>query len=152
MKTCMLALLLLLESSMALARGMTTREAECLSQIKDETDFVISRINLIHRDFEKQVKQSAIGDFKSGDYSTVGLLDNTIRKYHRKLVHRFKNYPFRYRAKINSSKSGRSRACLAEELRTESVGAIHDFELTWQETLRKAEKNVIYFQQLDELR
>ena len=86
MKRRMLALLLVLASAHVLASGMSAQQVACLSQIKDETDFIISRINLIHRGYEKQLKHTALGKFKSGDYSTIGLLDNTIRKYHRKLV------------------------------------------------------------------
>jgi len=151
-KKCMLAVLLLLESSLVLARGMSTQEAECLSRIKDETDFIISRINLIHRDYEKQVKDSAIAKFKSGDYSTIGLLDNTIRKYHRKLVHRYKNYPFRYKSRIKTSRHAGSKQCLVDELRYESVGAIHEFELSWRKALHQAKQNARYFKQMDDIK
>jgi hypothetical protein len=151
MKKCMLAVLVLMCSTQVLARGMSTQEAVCLSRIKDETDFIISRINLIHRDYEKQVKDSAFAKFKSGDYSTIGLLDNTIRKYHRKLVHQYKNYPFRYESRIKAMRHAGSKHCLVDELRGESVGSIHEFELSWQKALRQAKKNAMYFKQMDDI-
>jgi len=149
MKRSVLMLVILLASCYVQARGLTAQEATCLSQIKDETDFIISRINLIHHDYEHQLKQTSLGKFKSGDYSTIGLLDNTIRKYHRKLVKRLKGYPFRYQARIKGSSPKASKACLAERLRNESVGTIHEFELSWQKVLQEAEKNASYFQQID---
>ncbi len=149
MKGRMLVLVFLLASCHVQARGLTAQEATCLSQIKDETDFIVSRINLIHRDYEKQVKHTGLGKFKSGDYSTIGLLDNTIRKYHRKLVKRLKGYPFRYQTGIKASRQKPSKACLAKQLRNESVGTIHEFELSWQKALQEAEKNASYFQQID---
>jgi len=152
MKKQLLPMFLLLFSQPAFARDMSPQEAVCLSQIRDETDFIISRINLIHTDYEKQLKQTALGKFKSGDYSTIGLLDNSIRKYHRKLVHKFKKYPFRYQAKIKASHRSGSKRCLADQLRTEAVGTIHGFEISWQKALEQAEKNASYFQQVDELK
>lgn len=121
----------------------------CLSQIRDEADFIISRINLIHRDYEQQVKHSAFGKFKSGEYSTTGLLDNTIRRYRQKLVKRLKDYPFRYRDTIKSSRHAAGKHCLAGMLHSESVGTIHEFELSWQKVLREAEKNAGFFQRID---
>ena len=116
---------------------------------RHETDFIISRINLIHRGYEKQLKHTALGKFKSGDYSTIGLLDNTIRKYHRKLVKDLKAYPFRYRRRIKAAHGAGSKHCLADSLRNESVGTIHKFELGWQKALQEAKKNASYFQQVD---
>lgn len=152
MKTYLLAVLLTMGASQVLAQELSANEAECLSQIKDEADFIVSRINLIHRDYEKRIKRSALGKFKSGDYSTISLLDNTIRKYHRKLVYKIKNYPFRYQTKIKASHRAGKQRCLAKQLRDESVGTIHEFELSWEKTLHQAEKNAHYFQQLDEIR
>jgi len=152
MKKQLLPMFLLLLSQPAFARDMSPQEVVCLSQIRDETDFIISRINLIHSDYEKQLKQSALGKFKSGGYSTIGLLDNSIRKYHRKLVHKFKKYPFRYQAKIKAAHHSGGKRCLAEQLRTEAVGTIHEFEISWQKALEQAEKNASYFQQVDELK
>ena len=149
MKRRMLALLLILASAHVLASGMSAQQVACLSQIKDETDFIISRINLIHRGYEKQLKHTALGKFKSGDYSTIGLLDNTIRKYHRKLVKDLKAYPFRYRRRIKVAHGAGSKRCLADSLRNESVGTIHKFELGWQKALQEAKKNASYFQQVD---
>lgn len=151
MKHCMLGLMLLLGSMPVLARGLTAREVECLREIRDEADFIVSRIDLINHDYEKQIRHSALGKYKSGDYSTIGLLDNTIRKYHRKLVRQYKNYPFRYKTRVKASPRTGSRHCLVQELRNESVGAIHQFELGWQKTLEKARKNASYFQQIDDM-
>lgn len=146
-----LALLLVLATFHTQAREMSAQEAACLSQIREETDFIISRINLIHRNYEQQLKHSALGKFKSGDYSTIALLDNTIRKYHRRLVRRLKDYPFRYRDKIaDAHRSGRKR-CLADRLRNESVGTIHKFELSWQKVLHAAEENAGYFQEMEDI-
>lgn len=147
MKLCLLAVLLVLVSLPTQAQELSPREAECLSQIKAEADFIVSRINLVHREYEDQVKHSGLGKFKSGGYSTVRLLDHTIRKYHRRLVHKIENYPFRYERGLKSG----HRYCLAQELSDESVGTIHEFELRWQKTLREARKNARYFKQLDEM-
>jgi hypothetical protein len=152
MKRCLFTVLLLLSAGSVLARGMTAQEVECLSQLQDESDFIVSRINLIHSSYEKQVEDSHLAKFKSGDYSTIGLLDNTIRKYRRKLVHQIKNYPFRYEAKIQASHRAVSKRCLVKQLRDESVGTIHEFEISWEKTLKQAQRNASYFQQLDRLR
>lgn len=149
MKKHLLPMFLLLVSQYAFARDLSPQEVVCLSQIRHETAFIISRINLIHTDYEKQLKHTAVGKFKSGDYSTIGLLDSTIRKYHRKLVHKFKRYPFRYQAKIKASHRSGSKRCLADQLRTEAVGTIHEFELSWQKVLEQAENNASYFKQVD---
>lgn len=149
MKKHLVSALLLMMAPQVFARGMSAQEVECLSQIREETDFIISRINLIHSGYEKQLKRSPLVQFKSGDYSTIGLLDNTIRKYHSKLVHQFKNYPLRYQARIKASHYSGSRRCVAQQLRDESVGTIHEFELSWQKALRQAEQNASYFKQVD---
>lgn len=151
MNQYLLVVLLLLAALPAQARDMSSRETECYKQIKDEADFIVSRINLIHHDYENQVKQSALGRFKSGDYSTIKLLDNTIRKYHRKLVHKIKNYPFRYERRLRKERHHRHAHCLAQDLRNESVGTIHEFELNWRKALRQARKNARYFKQLDNM-
>ena len=151
MKKHLVSVFLVLIAQHAFARGMSAQESVCLSQIKDETDFVISRINMIHKEFEQQVKHSSLAKFKSGDYSTIGLLDNTIRKYHRKLVHQIKKYPFRYRAKIQASNRPASNRCLVEQVRIESVGRIHEFELSWQRAIEQAERNASYFKQVDDI-
>ena len=151
MKKHVLAMLLLLLVQHAFARGMSAQEAVCLGQIKDETDFIISRINIIHKGYEDQVKKSEFGKFKSGDYSTIGLLDNTIRKYRRKLVHKYKKYPYRYKADIKSSHRKASKPCLVEQLRIESVGSLHEFELSWQRAIEQAKKNAGYFKQVDDI-
>ena len=140
---------MLLGTSLASARDMSAKEMKCLGQIRDETDFIVSRINLIHRDYEKQVKQSALGKYKSGNYSTHELLDNTIRKYHRKLLHKIKRYPFHYEARVKATPRSKSQPCLAEQLRDESIGMIHHFEVSWEKTLRQAQENAHFFRQVD---
>lgn len=149
MKTCMLVVLWGALSTTALAKGMTAKQAECYSQIKQEAAFIVSRINLIQRDYEGRVKHSALGVFHSGGYSTRKLLDNTIRQYHRKLVHRIENYPIRYAARLGQ---GRHATCQASNLQDESVGTIHKFELSWQKALSQARKNARYFSQLNKMR
>ena len=151
MKKHVLTLILLLFVHHAFARGLSAQEAVCLSQIKDETDFIISRINMIHKGYEEKVKQSDFAKYKSGDYSTIGLLDNTIRKYHRKLVRKYKKYPFRYQSKIQASNHTGSSHCFAEQVRVESVGSIHEFELSWERALEQAEKNASYFKQVGDI-
>lgn len=151
MKLSLLTLLMVLASSGALARGLTAQQSRCLSQIRNETDFIISRIDLIHRDYEQKIKRTDLGKFKSGDYSTVGLLDNSIRKYHRTLVKRLKKYPFQYRKRIRKSHHKSEKPCLAEQLRDQSVGTIREFELSWEKTMRKAKDNASYFKQVDGL-
>ena len=151
MNKMMLAVLLGLLATAALARDMTTRQAECYGRIKQEADFIVSRINLIHRDYESRLKRSAIGGFKSGQYSTTRLLDNTIRRYHRKLVRRLKNYPFRYEASLRGAQGSKHAPCLARKLQNESVGTIHEFEVSWQRAFRKARDNARYFRQLDNM-
>lgn len=152
MKQCLLAMLLILASLPAWAKGMSSRDAKCIRQIKEEADFIISRINLIHRDYENRVKHSALGHFRSGDYSTIKLLDNTIRKYHRRLVHQIKNAPLRYQARLKAGHHTKHALCLAQKLRDESVGTIHEFELSWEKALRQANKNARYFKRLDEMK
>jgi hypothetical protein len=151
MKKHYLSVLLLLFAQHAFARGMSAQEAVCLSQIKDETDFIISRINMVHKGYEEKVKQSGLAQYKSGDYSTIALLDNTIRKYHRKLVRKYKKYPFRYQKKVTASSHSGSTHCLAEQVRVESVGSIHEFELSWQRAFEQAQKNASYFTQVGDI-
>jgi len=149
-KLCLLLGLLVLPQ-IALAAGLNASESECLSRIRDEVDFIVSRLNLIHRSYEKQVSDSALGQFKSGGYSTVTMLDNTIRKYHDRLVRRIRKYPFQYKSRLKSVHLTGSRRCLAERLRAESVGTIHEFELSWQKALRQAQDNAVYFRRMDHI-
>lgn len=149
MKTYMLAVLLGLLPTMVQAQEMTARESACYGRIKQEADFIVSRINLIHRDYENRLKHSGLGRFQSGSYSTRKLLDNTIRQYHRRLVHRIQNYPIRYTDRLRHRQHRKPPRCLAGKLQNEAIGTIHQFELSWQKALRQARKNARYFSQLD---
>lgn len=152
MKQGLLALLLIMASWPVLAQDMSAREAKCYHRIKNEADFILSRINLIHREYENQVKHSGLARFKSGSYSTSQLLDNTIRKYHRRLVHQIRNYPIRYATRLRQGQHLQHPTCLASSLQDESVGTIHEFELSWQKALRQARNNARYFKQLNGMR
>lgn len=152
MRQGLLVLLLFVTSLPVLAREMSGRQAQCYKRVRDEATFIVSRIDLIQHQYENQVKRSGLGKFKSGAYSTSKLLDNTIRKYHRKLVRKFKNYPIRYASQLRLGQHPKSPHCLAAYLQDESVGTIHEFELSWQQALRQARKNARYFKQLDKMR
>lgn len=151
MKQSLLVLLLVAVSSSVLAQGMSVRQMACYKRIRDEADFIVSRINYIHREYEHKVKQTGLGRFKAGSYSTTKLLNNSIRKYHRKLVHKFRNYPIRYATRLRLGQHLKSSPCLAGRLENESVGTIHEFELSWQKALSQARTNARYFKQLDEM-
>ena len=146
-----IALVLVLISHPASARELMPQEKQCLKQIREEADFILSRIDVVHQEYENKIKATGLTDFKSGNYSTIGLLDNTIRKYHRDLVHKVKSYPFNYKAKISNSKQKRKKRCMADKLQADAVGTIHGFELHWQKAFRQAEKNANYFRNVDSL-
>lgn len=152
MNRTLLLVCVFLQALMVYAQGVSAKEAECLNKIHKESDFILSRINMINKDYETQVKQSQYGNFKSGDYFTNGLFDNTIRKCHRKLVRNYKKYPFRYQRQIHKSHHvSQNKGCLADQLHLDAMGKIHYFELSWQEAIERAEKNAIYFKQVDDI-
>lgn len=146
-----LSLVLMLVAHCVLARELMPQEMNCLKQIREESDFILSRINSVHQEYEGKLKQSGLVNFEAGNYSTIELLDNTIRKYHRELVHKVKAYPFSYKAKIQRSQAAGSKRCMVDQLQADAVGTIHEFELSWQKALHQAEKNARYFKQVDRL-
>lgn len=147
----LLSMLLLCCTQPALAQDGKSPENKCLQQLRAESEFILSRINSLNQEYEDKLKQSGLADFASGKYSTVALMDNTIRKYHRDLVRKVKKYPFHYSAKAGHSKQAGSKQCRVDKLQTDAVGAIHDFELNWQQALQQAQKNANYFRQVDNL-
>jgi len=134
-----------------LAGGLSLSEAQCLDRVRAESDFIISRINYVHRKYEKQVSESDLGRFTSGDYSTVSLLDNTIRKYHRSLVRKFQSYPLKYASRLRGVQHPGQQACMAGKLHEQAVGTIHEFELNWERALKTARANAEYFRHMDGL-
>jgi hypothetical protein len=135
-----------------LAGGLSASELQCLSRVREESNFIVSRINLVHREYEKQLKDSGLGGFKSGNYSTGTLLNNTIRKYHRSLVHRIQSYPIKYETRLRGTQHPGGGVCLARQLHEQAVGTIHEFELSWERALADARTNAEYFRHLDGIR
>jgi len=125
---------------------------QCLDQIRAESEFIVSRINFVHRSYEKQLSDSGLGQFQSGDYSTSTMLDNSIRKYHHKLVQKILDYPIQYSSRLRGVQRAGKGSCLARQLHEQAVGTIHEFELSWEHALKSARANADYFRHLDGMR
>lgn len=133
--------------NMALARELTAAEKQCLAQIRAEVAFITSRVELIHREYEDKLDDAGLTRYESGEYSTPGLLDNSIRKYRLALVDDLRVYPQRYQQQPQAGQRG----CLAEQLKIQGIGMIREFELNWSRALDKARQNAEYFRRLEQM-
>lgn len=130
-----------------LAQELSTREQQCLAEIEAEVAFITSRVELIHDEYEKKLETAGLQQFQSGDYSTIVMLDNSIRKYHLSLVRDVRRYPQLYRQQLQTG----NRNCPAEQLKLQGIGMIHSFERDWTQALEKARQNAEYFQRLEQM-
>lgn len=132
------------------ASELDTAEKSCLEKIHEEVDFILSGIDLVNQEFEKKLKEKNLKGFKNSNYSTEVFLDNSIRKYKNDIIGELKSYPANYKAV--ASKIRVKKPCLAVELQKESVPIIHKFEVTWEQTIKKAEKNHQFFMSVEHLK
>lgn len=146
-RACLLVSGLLFCMNMALARELTAAEKQCLAQIRAEVAFITSRVELIHREYEDKLDDAGLTRYESGEYSTPGLLDNSIRKYRLALVDDLRVYPQRYQQQLQAGQRG----CLAEQLKIQGIGMIREFELNWSRALDKARQNAEYFRRLEQM-
>ena len=132
---------------MAASRDLSVSEQQCLAQIRAEVSFITSRVNLIHREYESKLEVTGLAEYQSGEYSTIGLLDNSIRKYRLSLMGDLKAYPQRYQWQLAAG----NRQCPVDQLKIEAVSMIRDFEMNWARALDKAQQNASYFRRLEQM-
>ena len=145
-----ITLLLMFYCHMAFSNELPATQKQCLKKIREEVSFILSGIETVNQQYEEQLRARKLANFTSGDYSTNAFLDKSIRKYRMDITGKVRSYPQQYKNML--MKENGKKHCIVNTIQNDAIGIIHAFEISWQQTIEKADKNRKFFQSIDNLK